>query len=362
MIGPGGLNDRAPGTPRVNIFLRTAGEPVPTRAKCRAALAAFAPGLAANGLAAAIVDDAVYEPCDVAIMFGAPTADPHSATRLFRNRLVEAHDGDLVMVEMPVVGRRVQQRPLWQRLVRRSLRRKGKRIVNEHDDFRVGVNGVFFDTADFNNHLAPGDRWTLLQRRLRIDVSPYRQSGRHVLVLGQVPGDASLHGTDILGWMHDTATELRRLTDRPIVLRPHPASGKRDLEAFAAAFHGDRQISLDHPPKGTLATALRDCWAAVAFSSSGTVDALLRGIPAIALDRGNIAWPVTDHDLAAIERPTLYDRERWLHELAYTQWSLDEIRDGVVWRHLRPALGLGRGRRERDLGYPNPGQIALAAS
>lgn len=329
----------SPDQPIVNVFLRTAGEPGPTADDKRDALDAFAAGLAAHGVTARLIDTTTYEPCDLAVLYGTHSPEPITPQREFRNEICRRHRGDLIVVETPFLGRRVRQRPALQRWLFRAMRRKGKRVLNESSQFRVGVNGAFCDTADFNNSGSPSTRWNQLAGQLKLRVAPYRRHGEHILVLGQVPADASLRGTDIFAWMRATVAELRRHSDRPIVVRPHPASGRHDLEAFSRALRASDGVTLDHPPKGTLDRALRGCWVVVAYSSSGTVDALLGGVPAIAMNPANIAWPVTDHHLEAVNRPTLHDRTAWLHDLAYTQWSADEMRSGRVWRHLRPALG-----------------------
>ena len=95
---------------------------------------------------------------------------------------------------------------------------------------------------------------------------------------------------------------------------------------------------LDFPPRRPIGASLHKCWVLVAYSSSSTIDALIGGVPAIALSSANMAWPVTDHSLSAVESPTLFAREQWLYDLAYAQWSPDEMQTGMVWRHLRPAL------------------------
>jgi len=40
------------------------------------------------------------------------------------------------------------------------------------------------------------------------------------------------------------------------------------------------------------------------------------------------------HQLNDIENPKLGNREQLLYDLAYTQWSVDEIKQGLPWDHL----------------------------
>jgi hypothetical protein len=38
--------------------------------------------------------------------------------------------------------------------------------------------------------------------------------------------------------------------------------------------------------------------------------------------------------LVKIESPEMPDRDQWLSDLAYCQWTPAEMRSGVVWKHL----------------------------
>lgn len=60
--------------------------------------------------------------------------------------------------------------------------------------------------------------------------------------------------------------------------------------------------------------------------------AALRGIPVIALDPEAPGWPIFGHQLEQLTDPPRLEREPFLHTLAYTMWSRDEIRDGEMFR------------------------------
>ncbi|WP_162913081.1 hypothetical protein [Rhodospirillaceae bacterium SYSU D60014] len=244
------------------------------------------------------------------------------------------HDGTLIVLETPFLGRRISR---TDKGVRAFLRRLGNKraVVDVLTHFRVGLNGPFYNTADFCNAGAPSDRWEDLRREFDLELKPFRVTGSHILIVGQIPNDASLQGADIVAWMASTIHAVKQKTDRPIVVRPHPGTRPIDLKRMMRSLSDDRQVRIDLPPTGTIHDALTDCWACVTYSSSSAVDALLMGIPAIAISPASIAWPVTDHDLDAVEDPTLYPREQWLYDLCYAQWSPEEIASGVVWSRLR---------------------------
>jgi hypothetical protein len=326
---------------RIIVFLRSAGEGAEGQRK-RHVLHCFHEGLLVEGENAALHDGPGYEPCDVAVVLGGRPSAKRAATQSARGDIFARHRGAFVFIETPLLGRHVYQRSRIVAYARKTLRLGRNQYSDEYGYYRVGVNGFLQDDADFSNAGSSPDRWEMLSRELGLRLRPYRRTGRHVLIVGQNPGDTSLRGTDIFDWMHQTAAQARRVTDRPIMVRPHPITPKLMMQEFEKRFRTLEGIVLDHPPTRPVRAALQGCWVLVAFSSSATIDALIEGVPCISCSPANMAWPVSDHDLERIEDPTLFEREPWLHDLAYAQWSPGEMRAGIVWRHLRPAVARAR--------------------
>lgn len=102
-----------------------------------------------------------------------------------------------------------------------------------------------------------------------------------------------------------------------------------------------RQGSTFCPPTAVLSTNERLIddlhWAALAVSYNSTagVEAVLAGVPTVTLDEGAMAWPVSGHTIFDRVKP---DREAWCHQLAWTQFSLDEIRSGFCWEMLKDVV------------------------
>jgi hypothetical protein len=69
----------------------------------------------------------------------------------------------------------------------------------------------------------------------------------------------------------------------------------------------------------------------VTFNSNSAVDAVLAGVPAYVEDEGGMAFDVASHTVGEIHRP---DRAQWAHDLAYCQWTVDEMASGATWEHL----------------------------
>lgn len=336
---------------RIAVFAATAD---PTDGFRTAAMAAFHRGLVAEGEGdAQLVETPDYVPCDVAVVSGLAKGAEKTAPHLLARRAVAAtHQGVSVHLETPFLGRTVylDAKPFQkvaQMLFGRGARAGRRPTVNRYDYFRVGVNGVFPDTADYCNAGSPPDRWEALSRAFGLRLAPWRRDGGPILVIGQLPRDVSLAGLDMLRWLGETIVELRRVTDRPILVRPHPLMKHHEMATVADRVGRLPDVSYDLPPKGPIGEALQGAWATVTYSSTAAVDSLLAGVPALTFSPLSIAWPVTGHDLAAIETPTLHPREQWLFDLAYAQWSAAEMADGTVWRRIRGAVGADHAARRK---------------
>lgn len=148
----------------------------------------------------------------------------------------------------------------------------------------------------------------------------------YALIIGQVPGDMALEGVNIDEWYREAGALLwaKGIDTR---FRPHPEAVKRG------------HISTVPPHvhiEGTLDEAFSGASMVVTWNSNAAVDAALAGIPTIAMDEGSMAWPVAAHSLA--EPLVTPDRDGWFRDLAWRQWTADEIASGLAWEVVREAM------------------------
>lgn len=149
--------------------------------------------------------------------------------------------------------------------------------------------------------------------------SPWRPPSGYALIVGQVPGDASLQGRDLEPWYVQMAAKAREAGLEP-VFRQHPVARQRGYR------QGPRDVrSLG----GTLDEALGGAAVAITFNSNTGVDALLAGVPVVVDNEGSMAWPLASPDVRNLVRP---ERADWAHALAWKQWLLSEIADGTALR------------------------------
>ncbi len=323
---PASLNP-SPGRLRIGIFPATAKPGLRQQA-----LRAFATSLSRAGHDMEWVEAASYRTCNLAVIYGFPGLGGQGRRHAVRQSITAAHKRTVLIVETPLFGRKV---PALKRGILPFIIRRPDETF---DRFRVSLNGCFWDDGIFCNEPTEAGRWSALRKELGLEVKDYRKHGEHLLLAGQVPGDASLRGVDILGWMENTARELADASDRPIVIRPHPRSDHNALASMMRRLQTVRRIAWDVKPGGSLRDSLTNAWATVTFSSGAAIDSLLMGIPAISMCPSSMAWPVTDHDIQKVNLPTLYDRHPWLDQLAHSQWTIAEIESGAVWARFETSV------------------------
>jgi hypothetical protein len=142
------------------------------------------------------------------------------------------------------------------------------------------------------------------------------------LLIGQVPQDAALQGTDIVRWAQQTTDQLAALGHR-VLYRPHPLS--------TTPCPRGAELST-----GTLDEDFANADRVVTFNSTTAVEAIFAGIPTVIHDIGSPAYPMASHDVAeSLVRP---DRTKWCHDMAWRQWSLEEMADGTAWVHALKSI------------------------
>ena len=149
----------------------------------------------------------------------------------------------------------------------------------------------------------PEDRW----KALKIEVQPWKKSGRHIVIAAPTRTYSKFHRTD--SWIADTIDALARMTDRQLVIR-------------------------DEESKRSLQSDLEGAHALVTHGSIAAVESVICGCP-VFVDPSSAAALVGQTDIKLIEKPTYPDRQPWLNMLAYSQFNETELIDGTLWRLLR---------------------------
>jgi hypothetical protein len=156
-----------------------------------------------------------------------------------------------------------------------------------------------------------------------VQVQPWRGGGREVLLVGASAKSMCEHGYSYLEW--ETAM-ARALVSRGlrVAFRPKPT----DLDRMPIQVEG---VTYDERP---LLEALNAASCVVTHHSNVAIDALVHGVPAYCELGAGAAFSVQSNEISAAP-PRLEGREQFLADVAWLQWSLDEMRSGAAWAHLR---------------------------
>lgn len=220
--------------------------------------------------------------------------------------------------------------------------------------YRLGWNSYQYHEADYNNKNSPPDRWNWLCKEYGIERNDWKSNGEHILLLLQKPGDSSLNNLFVKygyrsywAWAEDQVKEIRKHTDRKIIIRPHinqQQNGYNHATDISSRYSNcfvseNYQWNPDFGASGGsgLQKDLENAWCSVIYNSLSGVESVLSGTPVIALDKGAMCWPVAHHKLSNIENLNRnIDIDQWLYDCAYTTWTGDEFHSGKVWEHLKP--------------------------
>lgn len=241
-----------------------------------------------------LVEGFVYEPSEVAVIFGVYKSKVRKSWprgKVFRQQ--RDKNLDVIVLETGYINRG----------------------DGEAHHYAAGFNGLN-GRADFRSKNMGPERW----ESLGVQLKPYSR-GENVILCGQVPHDASVDHTDHKAWIVETAQKLKVMTSRKVIFRPHPLF---PLPALAGCEHSTR----------TLAEDLKNAHCVVTFNSNSGVEALVDGKAVFAFDEGSMVHGLADKNLADLEDPDYPNRQQWARDLAYCQWTLDEMREGLAWRHL----------------------------
>ena len=207
--------------------------------------------------------------------------------------------------------------------------------IMKDDWFRVGVNGFLADTGKFNNTNKPSDRWEKIQKELNVSMKPWSKEGAYIVLGLQIPGDASLRGTDISVWARRRLLSIRCQTKMPIVLRTPQIKRPYDLKKIIS---GISSVRVQEGTKENLVETLEGALCTITYTSGMGIDSVMNGTPTIAYNPGNFAYSISSKFIDNINSLAYPDRTQWIQNLSYCQWNTKEISEGLPWEHLRVLL------------------------
>ena len=210
-------------------------------------------------------------------------------------------------------GRMRQNKAVWDR-----YRNLGKPVIVlevgnliRDKTWKIGINGINLGSY-FNKQGNDSSR----AEQFSIALSEWTMNGEHILVCGQHELSQQWYGQPPMAtWVEQTITTLKQYTDRPIVFRPHPR--------YPVRLRGS--VTISNEP---FDQAIRRSWAVVGWNSNPGIQAVIKGVPAF-VSANSLAAPVANLDLKLIETPARPNRQQWLNDLCWTEWTQEEMEKGI---------------------------------
>ena len=233
-------------------------------------------------------------------------------------------------------GRMAPNKTIWEKNIQASKPTIVLEVggIKRGTTWKVGLNGINRD-AFFGDIGNSSDRSNLLN----LEVKPWRTDGKYILICGQ--HDKSLQWQNMppmSQWVIDTIDEIQRHTDRPIIFRPHPRCSLPHIE------HEFKNVIRQDPRKidGTyddFDMSFNNVHATISYSSNPGIHSILEGVPAF-VGPASLAYDAANdidflHD---IENPLKPDRQQWLNDYAWTEFTVEEISAGIPLKRLTHIL------------------------
>ena len=229
-------------------------------------------------------------------------------------------------------GRMARNKTIWENKKPTIVLEVGG--IKRGTTWKVGLNGINRDA-----YFGEQDNDRTRADSLGLVCKPWRSNGDFILICGQ--HDKSLQWQNMppmSNWFLNIYDEIRKYTERPIVFRPHPRCRLDHIE------RGLKNVYRQEP--NHIANTYDDfdmgfdnVWATVSYSSNPGTHSCINGVPAF-VSTHSLAYNISnDIDfLFDIENPMMPDRTQWLNDYAHTEYTLEEISQGIPLKNLTSRL------------------------
>ena len=206
--------------------------------------------------------------------------------------------------------------------------------IKRNETFKVGINGVNRE-ADFANENVDGERW----KKLNIKLKPWQPTGDTIIICGQHHQSHQWRNNPTMNlWFEQQINEIRKHTDRPIIVRPHPRNPiGLDTKRWKNVSYKIPQRDYNTIDDTDFKETLKHAWAVINYSSNPAMMAVFNGIP-VFVSAQSLCYDVGNNNLNKINNPVMPDRQNWANSLAYTEWTTEEIKQGFPWERIKNRL------------------------
>jgi len=226
-------------------------------------------------------------------------------------------------------GRMAKNKTVWDYFIK-----QGKPVIvlevgalKRNVTWKVAIGGIN-NEAHFG-HTTNNDNTRLTNLGINIQDWKSIKSDSSIIICGQHQASHQWRNMPPMSdWISNTIEEIRLHTDRHINVRCHPRypfsfsstltnvteSIPKRIDIVQDFYDFDSEISNAH--------------CIVNWSSNPAIEAVLAGVP-VFTGPDSLAYPVANHSFETIETPLMPNRQQWANDLAYTEWTVDEIAKGI---------------------------------
>jgi len=200
--------------------------------------------------------------------------------------------------------------------------------------WKVGLNGINRDA-----YFGPNNNDDARVLSLGLTLKPWRTNSDFILICGQHDKSLQWQGMPSMSqWLLDTIDTIRTHSERPILFRPHPRCPLPTIENEFKNVYRQQPVQLPNS-YDDFDMGFDNVHATVSYSSNPGVHSIINGIPAF-VGTSSLAYDVANdidfmHD---IEAPFMPDRTQWLNDYAHTEYTLEEISQGLPLNLLTSKL------------------------
>jgi hypothetical protein len=167
--------------------------------------------------------------------------------------------------------------------------------------------------------------------KLQVALKPVPQDARgEILIACQHYESLQWQGMPTMSqWCHDTIAKIKQYSTRRIIVRSHP----RSPFTFKVP-----NIMVEKPNRVATTYDEFDIFynyhCVINHNSGPAVQAAIQGTPVLC-DASSLAAPLSIK-WENLETPTIPDRSEWFLKLCHTEWTVEEIRNGIPMARLFP--------------------------
>jgi hypothetical protein len=203
---------------------------------------------------------------------------------------------------------------------------------------RYSIDGVFPETGDYLNDVPTPQKWEMISKDLGFGLKKWREwdESKYILICLQRSAGWSFKGNKAEEWAIRKIEEIRKHSNRPILVRPHPGKpgNINDMRRMFGKFDNVRLSG-----NGPLTQDLEHAHCSVHFNSAASTASVIEGIPIFIEDESCQARDMAFRDIDKInDNMKLPNRNEWIRKIAQSHWSDNELLSGNYWRTAREKI------------------------